>query len=305
MQERTRWWSAPVALLLACVACGGEGDDRQTGSLASGVTDVPAPPGVMAPVQPAPQQPQQQTQPDAMLPMAGAPAAPTAPSMSPAFDAGSDPARNAVVAGTICERLATIQCAGEAHCCAAPMRDVASCKQAQLTLCSEELLADLIAAQPSAGFDASAAQAAFTELERLASQCDTGFASFAESLGGLRGMFEGTVEAGGSCMPSSVLDRAAAGAALASCTDAASQACMPSLLRWTCAPRSASGDKCFSDVNCQDGLFCDNPDLEIAGSTCMARKPAGSPCALPNECASLTCSAGTCVEGDVQAVYCL
>ena len=62
------------------------------------------------------------------------------------FDAGSDPERNAVTAGRICERFAEIQCAGEAFCCDAPGRTVAACKQRQQSDCDTMAMVVALAA---------------------------------------------------------------------------------------------------------------------------------------------------------------
>jgi hypothetical protein len=222
------------------------------------------------------------------------------------FDADSaNPDRNKVIAGSICDRLSTIQCEGEEFCCDAPGRDYGTCKAVMLEGCMTELMADDIAAQPIAGFDPVAAEAAFTEIERLASICDASIASFGESLMGLRGIFKGTLEADASCTPLNPLNRAAAGASLAACMNAATTACLPRGLSWRCSPRADVGGNCFSDANCIDGLFCDNPDFEVSGSTCMVRKAPGTPCVAPNECTSLACKGGSCAEPGVQAAYCL
>lgn len=194
------------------------------------------------------------------------------------FDAGTDPGRNAVTPGMICDRLASIQCAGEAACCSNPGRDFASCKQTMMAGCSSQYMADSIAGQPAAGFDAAQAQMVFAHFEDLASQCDSSIAAFAESPQGLRSVFKGTVAPMKSCRPASVTDMAMAGGALAACTNGDSYACMPSLVTWICNPRAAAGGQCFTDINCKQGLFCNNPKLDIAGSTCMPRKQAGTSC---------------------------
>ena len=222
------------------------------------------------------------------------------------FDAGNDPARNDVMPGGICDRLATIQCAGEAYCCDAPGRDVQACIAATASTCREEAHLDDIAAQQQTGFDSGHLRSAFERLEMLASTCDPTIAYFGQTLEGLRGTFKGSIEAGGDCMPGNALDTVEAGASLASCSDPSANACLPGLFEWNCEPVGAAGADCFTDVNCGEGLFCDNPDLSIRGSTCEARKGVGEPCGLPNECVTLLCSdAGACAEGDVQAAYCL
>jgi hypothetical protein len=221
------------------------------------------------------------------------------------FDAGSDPNRNAVVPGKICERLAAIQCAGEAFCCLNPGRDVAACQQEIREQCDSEALADDIAADSVAAFDATRAQVVFTELERLASQCDPSIAAYAESFDGLRSMFAGTVAPNGDCRPSNPLNMTMAGAALASCTSPSTHACMPSLGAWNCAPHASAGGACFTDINCMPGLFCDNPNLSLGGADCIQRKAVGASCELDNECQSLFCRGRSCVAAEAQVAYCL
>lgn len=222
------------------------------------------------------------------------------------FDAGNDPNRNNVATGSMCDRLSTIQCAGEAFCCSSPGRDFATCKQVMQEGCDDQLMFDALASDRKTGFDPEHARLAYTEIERRASICDAGIAAFGESVDGLRGMFKGTVAPEGSCTTLNPTFREEAGKALASCLDPAINACLPtSILRWTCTPHADVGGDCFSDVNCHAGLFCDNPDFNIEGSTCMTRKANGDACGLPNECESLFCKQGVCVEATVDSAYCL
>jgi hypothetical protein len=72
---------------------------------------------------------------------------------------------------------------------------------------------------------------------------------------------------------------------------------------WTCAARGNGA--CFSDLNCSDGLYCDNPSANLAGSTCQARKADGDSCATGNECSTLLCKGGHCATLSVQSAYCL
>ncbi len=221
------------------------------------------------------------------------------------FDAGDAADRNDVVAGNLCDRLTTIQCAGEAFCCSDPGRSFDDCKAVMLKGCNEELMFDAIAGDARSGFDMAHARSVYVEIERRASECDMGIAAYGESLAGLRGMFKGTVPAGGSCTSLNPLNRQDAAQALSSCADIANNACLPALALWECEPRQGDGGDCFSDVNCMDGLFCDNPSFDIGGSTCGARKMEGASCQLPNECASLFCKGGKCVAPSVDAAYCL
>jgi len=221
------------------------------------------------------------------------------------FDAGTAPDRNAVTPGQLCERLSTLQCAGEAFCCPNPTRDFAACHDKYFTGCKNDLLFDEIAMQPAAKFDAANAERVFTEIERRASQCDVGIAPYGESPEGLGSMFLGTVGAGGNCRPSNLLQKAASGAALVSCTERTTEACLPGTVNWKCTPFVDAGGACFSDANCLAGLYCNNPGLALTGGKCIVRKAVGASCGQPNECESLYCKGGSCVAADVNAAYCL
>jgi hypothetical protein len=222
------------------------------------------------------------------------------------FDAGGEPNRNKVSAAQLCERLATINCAGEAFCCDSPNRTVAACMTDLINTCSSTLMLDKIAMQESSGFDAAAAEKAFTELEDRASRCDTSVAEWGGSSEGLRGILRGTVERKASCTPAATLDPVLVGAALVACAQPETHACVYAnvLDTWTCEPRSAAGGVCVTDNNCTEGLYCVVDAPGIAGR-CTERKATGESCAAPTECASLFCKKSVCVEADQQAAYCL
>ena len=227
------------------------------------------------------------------------------------FDAGQDPARNRVLGGQVCERIATIQCAGEAFCCDAPGRTEADCKQTMKQGCINSLYLDAITADARAGYDTNGAEAIFTEFERLASTCDQSVTAWGASLQGLRGLAKGTLRSGVSCMPplAQISNRTVAAPYLAACLNADTTACYPTATTWTCSPRGNANSRCFADTNCNDpgppGLYCDNPKFLVTGSTCKQRKPDGSPCALLNECASLLCKQSQCAPLNQQNAFCL
>jgi hypothetical protein len=225
------------------------------------------------------------------------------------FDAGSDPDRNRVEAGQVCDRLATIQCAGEAACCTSPGRTFDQCKAAQLAQCRNDYFLDAVSLDSVSGYSIDAAEAAFAEFENRASTCDPSIASWAISPTGLRGITQGTLGPGDNCTPPLDFSTATAAAYLAGCTDGANQACLPGVggTVWTCSPRAPSGSACFSDLNCLDGHYCDNfsNPPALTGSTCIARKQEGAPCAHGQECLTLTCEGGTCVPATAQTAYCL
>jgi hypothetical protein len=225
--------------------------------------------------------------------------------MDRVFNAGTDPARNNVRAGMLCARLAQIQCAGEAYCCESPGRDVAACENAMRDACENEAYLDAISGNNITAFDEGTAATTFTELERLAAICDPSIVSFSISRDGFMAMFRGTAEAGDSCMPLTT-DAKLAAAKLASCTNITTQACLPtSVLSWKCTERGGAGTACFTDVNCLDGNYCPNPELKIGSFKCEPRKPNGGPCTWGNECESLFCDAGACVEPSQRVAYCL
>lgn len=225
--------------------------------------------------------------------------------MDRVFNAGDAPDRNNVKAGAVCARLAQIQCAGEAYCCDEPGRDVAACETAMRDACENEAYLDAISGNTITAFDEATAAQTFIELERLASMCDPNIVPFSISRDGFMAMFRGTAEAGASCMPVNT-DAESAAAKLASCADISTQACLPtSLFSWKCTERGGAGTACFTDVNCVDGNYCPNPDLKIGMFKCEARKPIGGPCTWGNECESLFCDAGACVEPSQRVAYCL
>jgi hypothetical protein len=225
-------------------------------------------------------------------------------------DPFGDSADNAVMPGTICERLSTIQCAGEVTCCDTA-RDFAACKSEMLTGCRDTLFLDTVAMNRITGFEAAAAKTAFTTFEAMARACDASVASWGASNTGLRSMLRGTVAAGGDCPISAADATPTAAAALASCLDGANTACMFSAfpgtgipINWKCNARGDAGTLCFTDANCKEGLYCDNPDL-MFNAVCKARKNVGDACEYPNECASLFCKKKLCVAVEQQAAYCL
>ncbi|MET0390722.1 MAG: Dickkopf N-terminal cysteine-rich domain-containing protein [Polyangiales bacterium] len=224
-----------------------------------------------------------------------------------AFDAGKDPNRNKVTAADLCTRLVAINCAGEAFCCDTPTRTVDACKTALLQTCTSELMIDRIAMNPITGFDAGAAEKAYTELESKAAACDPTVAAWGASSDGLLGILKGSVAAGASCMPAQALpDAVTLAAALVSCADSRTNACLfeNPLGAWTCSPKVAEGGTCNSDNNCSDGFYCNLPSLSLTGQ-CAARKAVGMNCTGPTQCVSLFCKSGKCVEADQRAAYCL
>jgi hypothetical protein len=225
----------------------------------------------------------------------------------PQFDAGSDPNRNHVKAGQVCARLAAIQCAGEAACCDDPGRDVATCRDAQQQRCMIDLLLDDVSAADDVGFDPEIASMAFAELEQRASVCDPSVPAWAASPDGFLGSLTGTLVKGESCEPEGGLTASPAllTSALLSCQLASGVACLPSKDAWTCEERVGPSGRCFIDLNCADGLFCDNPMSSFDGM-CKERKAKGEGCRGATECISFVCADQKCAaENDVQAAYCL
>jgi hypothetical protein len=225
----------------------------------------------------------------------------------PQFDAGSDPDRNHVKAGKVCARLAAIQCAGEAVCCTDPGRDIDTCREELEQSCKTNLLLDDISLAENVGFDPEIASTAFAELERRASVCDPSVAAWAASPDGFLGSLTGTLVKDESCKPEAGMSAAPAEftSALLSCQLATGVACLPTADAWTCAPRVGPNGHCFVDLNCADGLFCDNPMSSFEGA-CKERKAAGASCRGATECISFICTDAKCAEeNDVQAAYCL
>ena len=229
------------------------------------------------------------------------------PALSMPFDAGSDPTRNNVRAGELCARLAVIQCATEIHCCTAPTRSRSQCESALRTACKDELFLDTMSQNPITGFDAAFTAQMFTELESRSALCDLTIPTWSISPLGLRGILKGTLQPNASCKPpgTGVTDKAAQAAALASCKNIETHACLPKSLLgdWLCSPKSGIGANCITDDNCQTDMYCRNPNMAPLGK-CAARVAVGGSCSTGGECVSLFCKSGTCVAPETQLAFC-
>jgi hypothetical protein len=218
----------------------------------------------------------------------------------------SEPVSNTPGPG-LCTRFAAIQCAGEQRCCDAPTRTVERCESDLAQNCEQTAYLDQIAVSPLSGFDASAAELAFTELEQRTSRCDPSIAGFVLSDQGLRGAFLGTLAQGESCDPVGGVtgNRGVVAASLSACKHAQGLACLPASLigGWSCAPKQAVGQSCLTDDNCESSAACNNFSEPALGS-CVAHLPLGAACTYASECESLYCDGQSCVAADVQAVYC-
>jgi len=216
---------------------------------------------------------------------------------------GTSPVAEDVPAGTVCARLSGLQCEAEAACCQAPGRSVEACKTAMAKKCAD-LCLDQVSTNPLSGYTPSTTGLAMAEFQRRAATCDPTIVMWGASVSGLRGIFPGTESPGADCTPKSLLDSADAAAHLMACRNPADTACLPGLV-WKCTARSGVGGACFSDTNCQSGLYCDNPQTALLGATCKSGKATGASCTAGSQCASLVCKGSTCVPADVQSVYCL
>jgi hypothetical protein len=230
----------------------------------------------------------------------------------PAFDGGIEPNRNQVRAGGLCERFATLQCAGEQHCCATPAKNFDACKMQMKTDCTSNGYLDEIAMNMVAGFNATRAENAFTKLEQMASQCDPSATVWGATPEGMRGIFQGTVAPMGSCKPTGLPSVPGYGAALASCTQLATHSCLftgdgpaAAPTTATCAARTDAGATCFVDANCKDGMYCANPMMKYSGGKCTALKAVGTACTADAECMTFVCRSALCVATSTATTYCV
>lgn len=216
---------------------------------------------------------------------------------------------NRVNASQVCQRLAELQCIAEEACCTNPSRKYpsqAACISNQASVCETNFKVTQIGADPDAGYSIDSAEQAFNYFEMLTETCDTDVVAWGTSTEGFLRMMQGTKSQNSFCMPSGPSD---VGTAF-SCTVASGLTCVPGAeepttgtpIAWSCKPRSGSGGKCYSDLNCQDGLRCAEPETY---STCTSRKALNSSCSYPLECESLFCEGNVCVEATVEAAYCL
>jgi len=218
--------------------------------------------------------------------------------------ADSSSAVEDVPAGTVCARLSGLQCKAEAACCTSPGRSVDACKLAMANKCAG-LYLDQASMSPLSGYVPSTTGLAMAEFQRRAAACDPTIVTWGASVSGLRGIFPGTLSQGGDCTPKNLLDSADAASHLLACKSPANTACLPGGLVWKCTARASVGGACFSDTNCQSGLYCDNPQTALVGATCKTAKAVGASCTTGSQCESLVCKGSACVVADVQSVYCL
>ena len=227
---------------------------------------------------------------------------------------GTSEDRNRVQAGDVCERISTIECAGEQRCCTEPGRDFEECVETMVEGCRITLQLDYMTAKPVTGFDAVRAETAIARFEQMAKECDPLVATIGEDPEGLRGMMQGSLAPDDSCFPPvspanifGAYNEAAT--YMAACSDPAKYACLPdSPFDWRCTERGGVGAFCFTDLNCQEGLYCpqEDPTMPQLGIECAEALPTGAECSFSNECTSLACVRGACAEaGDIQATFCL
>ena len=228
------------------------------------------------------------------------------------FDGGTDPNRNKVQAGGICERLTTLQCAGEAHCCSNAGRTFAQCRSELMNECTTQLYMDDLAKNSATGFSAAQAELALARFEQQASTCDPNAILWPLlAADGLRGMFQGTRPPGQQCRPGGLASVLNYGVALASCAQIGTHACLftgngpiAAPENATCAARADVGATCYVDTNCKDDAYCANPQEKYSSGKCTARKAIGTACSNGIECVKQVCTGGMCAEPTAQDTWC-
>ena len=209
-----------------------------------------------------------------------------------------DPARYEIPAvlpvEEICPRLVELTCGAHFECCEPPfMIERAECEAQTTTACEASL--DLWARDERTGYDGAQASVLFRRAYDELQMCAPEFLFALSARGGLRAMFTGTVEPGGSCQPDRLMAETFDTAAFFSCIGE-ENACLIAGLGvpppFTCQPVRTEGGQCFSSIDCADGLYCARP-TDLPGD-CRARKSMGQLCAASEECQSLMCYANQC-----------
>jgi hypothetical protein len=234
------------------------------------------------------------------------------PTARPPFDPGTDPKRNQIRAGQICQRLSELQCAAEAHCCSAPKKTGAACVQQLTTQCTMQGALDDIAKNEPSGFSTAQTEIVLNKLEMYSQTCDPAVTVWALQADGFRSMFQGTVPPNGTCMPKGLPSTANYGTALASCAQPTTNVCLfkgngpvapPQSAN--CAPRGDVGATCFVDPNCKDGLYCANSQMQYSSGKCQVSKQLGAACTADAECASMSCRSAVCSAQTADTAYCI
>lgn len=194
----------------------------------------------------------------------------------------------------LCPRLIELSCAGHFDCCEPPyVLDREACETQTATICDASLAR--WARDERTGYDGARASVLFRQAYDELRACRPELLSALSSRDGLRAMFAGTVELGGSCQPGSLARESIDAAAFFSCRGSENACLLAGLgdpLPFTCQPARAQDGLCFSSLDCGEGLFCQRLTEEVG--LCRPRQGTGVACTASEQCESLICVAGTC-----------
>lgn len=187
-----------------------------------------------------------------------------------------------------CQGLAVKYCSAAAVCCSSSGVEV------PIPTCTDQLVADCLESfVRSADFRVYDGGAARECVELYPSGPEACRATSDTTTQACGRVWVGTSGEGETCESSNDCARAAGQVAV--CTYAANADV------GVCSTISAQSEQgeCFSDADCQQGLFCD--DLLL---TCQRRRTIGQACSRPGECSSFGCQSGSCAESRFTAGAC-
>jgi hypothetical protein len=220
--------------------------------------------------------------------------------------APADPGGGPIPATVLCARLTEIFCAAEQACCTEPTRRHASaeaCVAERGPDCETSLTP--IFTDSRTGYSSARARERIDDLLAMTAACDPAAAAWTVTRAGLLGVMEGTVALDGNCSPAYSGDLAPGMVCLAPQSCLLEQVVMT--FEGTCGAARGLGGDCFTDLECQDGLYCEPPNNWFGGGgSCTARLANGGSCGdNDTACLSWSCEAGLCAVATANSTYCL
>lgn len=185
----------------------------------------------------------------------------------------------------VCERIAPRQCADARACCESSVAgyDQAGCEAGMLRDCEAGVAK---VKEGKMTFNAGSVDACLNTLKGTYQKCEFAFAELIEigDIADACHVFLGNIEVGGACEEDAECKQPSDDKELAHCIHG--KCTLESL------GEAGEGADCGEETSCGPGLYCSEDDK------CAKAKAIGEACTWPGECASWSCQAGQCAEGN-------
>ncbi|MBX3276189.1 MAG: hypothetical protein KF729_38405 [Sandaracinaceae bacterium] len=225
---------------------------------------------------------------------------------TPPGEDGAPPGADAaprVPLDAFCDEYVRIVCDAVARCCPrAPAEwDQSTCRTNTRSVCNQ--MTQRVRDYAFLEWDEVAAHRTLAQGQAFVDDsCSTEVQGWYLDLDGYFGAIRGNRAAGAVCTPASTTDTYEVLAAVLSCQDDL-RCIRGSRGDWNCLAPSTNGQACSLAFDCADpNARCERRILD--GVCAVPGEELNSLCILPDECASLVCQGGRCVERTRNTVYC-